>query len=166
MNNEVTIRLLTSVNDLHQVAQINALLQAAYRSTQEFAAASESVESTLKRLREGECLLASWEQSLVGCLILRTHAKPTAPAWYRNGDVASFGRFAVLPKYQNQGVGSKLLDFAERRAKELGMKELALDTSESSETLIHFYQLKGYRLVDHHQWNATPYRSVVLSKTL
>lgn len=177
MSSDVLIRILAlpedlpkDLNDLKPIAEINSLLRAAYQSSffaeQEFAAADEPIQSTLKRLREGECIVACIGESWVGCLILRTQSKASAPVWYQNSGVASFGRFAVHPNFQNQGIGSKLLTFAESRAKELGMSELALDTSERSVRLIEFYQKRGYQLVSHHQWKATSYRSVVLSKVL
>ena len=86
--------------------------------------------------------------------------------YYRRPGVANFGRLAVLPESQGRGYASRLLDFAEARARELGYEELALDTSENADRLIAIYSARGYRLVDHHQWPEKNYRSVILAKRL
>ena len=58
------------------------------------------------------------------------------------------------------------MDRLESRARELGFKELALDSSEHAKHLIRMYQARGYRLVGEHQGSITNYKSVLLSKSL
>jgi ribosomal protein S18 acetylase RimI-like enzyme len=172
------IRLLDPSSQLSEIAAVNELLGAAYLSSypsgyssgdnlvSEFAAAKESVESTARRIREGECFLAFQGDQLVGCVILRTKSKPGMPAWYQNPGVASFGRLAVRPDFRNQGIATALIRYIETKARQSGYSELALDTSEGSRELIGFYERLGYRKVSHHHWSRTPFRSVVLSKSL
>jgi GNAT superfamily N-acetyltransferase len=81
-------------------------------------------------------------------------------------DVADFGQFAVRPAYQRCGIGSRLMDIVEARARDKGIAELALNTSEHAEDLIAMYKRKGFRFVEHVQWDDVNYRSVVLAKTL
>ena len=49
-----------------------------------------------------------------------------------------------------------------------GFKEIALDTCEDAESLISYYEKRGYRFVEHVQWDPkiVNYRSVVMSKSL
>ena len=73
---------------------------------------------------------------------------------------------AVRPSHQGLGIGSTLLRLVEDRARARGVAELALDTSERALRVIELYQSKGYRFVEHVQWSATNYRSVIFAKRL
>jgi hypothetical protein len=61
-----------------------------------------------------------------------------------------------------------LLELVEIRARAKGAVAIALDTSESADDLIRWYQACGYSLVGHIQWDlaVVNYRSVILSKAL
>ncbi|MBM9616078.1 GNAT family N-acetyltransferase [Desulfobulbus rhabdoformis] len=59
--------------------------------------------------------------------------------------VCSIGRLAVLPEFQGQGIGSKLLRAAENEAKDTGKFELF--TGAKSEANIRLYQRHGYNVV-------------------
>lgn len=150
--------------DVNEILLVNELLKAAYPS--EFAASDEDIQATQRRVQEGQCYLGLLDGVLVACVILRTKSKPSAPAWYQRSGVASIGRLAVRPDLQKQGIASTLLKFVEQQAKQLGFSELALDTSENAEPLIRFYEKRGYRIVSYHQWSRTPFKSVVLSKSI
>jgi hypothetical protein len=52
------------------------------------------------------------------------------------------------------------------RARELGAREIALDTAEPATHLVSWYTRLGFRFVEHWQWSYTNYRSVVLSRAL
>ena len=52
---------------------------------------------------------------------------------------------AVSPEFQNQGVGSTLLAFAEQRLSELGCMKINLQILESNKTVEDFYTANGYR---------------------
>lgn len=53
-------------------------------------------------------------------------------------------RIAVFPTWQKKGVGRKLIEFAEKNAKESGYKSIRLDVASSSEHLIKLYESIGY----------------------
>jgi N-acetylglutamate synthase-like GNAT family acetyltransferase len=80
--------------------------------------------------------------------------------------VFKFAQFGVHPDDQGQGVGQHIMRLIEARARELGATELSSDTSEEAHQLIAMYTKLGYRQVDIVDWDATNYKSVVLSKTL
>lgn len=162
-----TIRLI-SPND--SIEQINVFLRTAYSSLaaagMKYAASHENVEATRKSIAKGECYLVLKNSEIIGCVTFRKPGAAIGPDWYAQPGVVTFGRFAVDPKYQGQGIGSKLLDFIEVVAKEFGAKEIAFDTSEKADHLIKMYEKRGYRFIEYHQWDITNYRSVVMSKTI
>lgn len=167
MNENYIIRLI-SPND--SIEKVNAVLRSAYSALAEagmkYAASHEDVEATRKNIAKGECFLLIKESEIIGCVNLRTPGAELGPDWYSQPGVVTFGRFAIDPKFQGQGFGSKLLDHIESRAKALGSKEIAFDTSEKADHLIKMYNKRGYRFIQHHQWDITNYRSVVMSKTI
>jgi GNAT superfamily N-acetyltransferase len=93
-------------------------------------------------------------------------AKRTARRFTNDPRWPGFGQFAVRPSHQGRGIGTTLLRLVEQRAAEQGVRQLALDTSEHAADLIAFYEVKGFRFVEHVQWSETNYRSVVLAKGL
>lgn len=172
--NDVKFRILNSSDS---IVEINALLKAAYKPLSEagmrYAASHEDVDATRKNIEDGECHLGIFEEKIVSCVVLRVPNqsekngwKSKGPNWYQSPRTTSFGRFAVLPSLQGEGLGSKMMDVIESRAKELGFTELALDTSEHARHLIEMYERRGYRFIEFHQWEITNYRSVVLSKSI
>ncbi len=174
IRDRVELRLLNASDSIEEV---NFLLKASYKALADegmtFAASHEDSEATRKRISEGECHIAILDGKIIACAILRGSAPVSPdkwmskrPAWYDQQNVASFGRFAVSPELQGQGIGALLMDRLEARALELGCTELALDTADRAVHLIHMYEKRGYRHVGTHQWSITNYQSVVLSKTL
>ena len=166
------IRLL---RESDSVEAINALLQASYRALADagmnFSAATETTEETRENIADGECYLGLLEDRTVATVVLRVATGLEKPRtfdvhWYNCAGVANFGRLAISPEYQRQGLASQLMDHIETRARHLGFTELALDTSENAKHLIELYARRGYRQVDHHQWPGKTYRSVIMSKQL
>jgi GNAT superfamily N-acetyltransferase len=162
-----TLRLLNSGDSM---ADLTALLHRAYRPLAaaglRFLAGHQDESTTRDRCSEGECWVAVQESTLIGTMTWRPGGAPTRCAWYERRDVAIFGQFAVAPELQGQGIGSRLLDLVERRAREQGVAEIACDTSEKADALLSYYGRRGYRVVGSVQWEETNYRSVVLSKPL
>lgn len=124
-----------------------------------YAASHEDVEATQRNIAKGECHLVIMKEE-----IIRSPGAELGPKWYLNPRIITFGRFAIYPKYQGQGIGLKFLDYIENREKELGASQLALDTSEKATHLIKMYEKRDYRFIQYYQWEETNYRSVVMSK--
>jgi ribosomal protein S18 acetylase RimI-like enzyme len=59
--------------------------------------------------------------------------------------IAEVKRMRVSPEHQGRGLGTKLLKFIEKKAEELGYKELILDTSDRQKAAIHIYKKHGYK---------------------
>lgn len=171
---EIEYRGLLPTDD---VGEITELLHAAYAKHAavglHFVASHQSVEVTRERLDEGETFVATSNGELVGIITLglgaataKSEQSTQREDYYRRPGVADFGQFAVSPAHQGLGIGSRLIEMVEERARELGMSELAPNTSEQAHDLIAMYEKKGYRIVGHVKWPEVNYRSVILSKTL
>ena len=153
-----------------RVNEITALLHQSYAPLaaqgMRYLASHQSSEKTVERLKEGESYLYMLDEKIVGTITLRPHQTNNPCEWYNKENIFSFGQFAVNPELQGHGIGSKMMDFIEARAAELGAIEIALDTSEHAHHLINMYKKRNYRFVQNVQWSVTNYLSVVMSKAL
>jgi GNAT superfamily N-acetyltransferase len=158
------------IHSSDSIEEINHILKSAYSSLaangMKYAASQEDVEATRRNIAKGECHLVISNSEIIGCVTIRRPGAELGPEWYAKPGIITFGRFAINPDYQGQGIGSKFLDYIENRARELSAKELALDTSEKATHLIQMYEKRAYRFIQYHQWEGINYRSVVMSKTL
>jgi ribosomal protein S18 acetylase RimI-like enzyme len=106
--------------------------------------------ASLTRDDDVRLLLAHSAQELVGCVLVRrgdAHAAPAtqglAPDRQR---VAHIGMFAVRPTLQSRGLGSALLEEAERLARaELGVMRAEMTVIEQRLDLLPWYERRGYR---------------------
>lgn len=133
-----------------------------------FVAAHQTVEYTRNYFKKGECyvLTSQANEKLIGTIFYYTSTWPDAPDVYRRDDTVLFGKFAVEPGLQNLGLGSKLMDFIEERARSNGKKAIVLDTSEKAGHLIDYYNKRGYEYIHQWQWPDVNYKSVVMRKYL
>jgi GNAT superfamily N-acetyltransferase len=164
----LTIRLLTASDD---VIALTGLLHRAYGALaargMRFLASYQSVEVTVKRIARGACAVAEIDGRVVGTVVFRPMGGGRGTPWYERPDVATVGQFAVEPGWEGRGIGGRLMDWAEGRARATGAAEVALDTAETAEELIRFYARRGYRFVEHVNWGeVVNYRSVVMSKRI
>jgi GNAT superfamily N-acetyltransferase len=126
----------------------------------------QSVEVTRLRARRGQCYVAVAGDRLVGTMTLEGPDHGSDCATYRRSTVASLHQFAVDPMVQGRGCGEEMLQFAQRRARELGYCTLALDTPSRATHLLTFYQSQGFRRVAEFRKADKPYWSTVLCKTV
>lgn len=154
----------------HNVPELTGLLHRAYAGLAaqglRYVASWQDDALTLKRAAGGQCFLLLRERRMVGTVVFRPAHLTSGCTWYDRPEVASFGQFAVEPDLQCHGLGGRLLELCEQRARETGAAELACDTAEPAEHLVRFYTRRGYRLVETARWEVTNYRSVILSKAL
>ncbi len=52
-----------------------------------------------------------------------------------------------MPGHQNSGYGKQMMDFAERRAEELGLRKVTLVTNTKNTRAIGFYESIGYKII-------------------
>lgn len=132
-----------------------------------YKAVNQPVSVTRERAESGECFVAELDGLLVGTVTLYPSGLADAPSdWYRRTDVAILSQFAVDPSLQAQGIGRRMIDALEGRARAVGAVELALDTAEPATHLVEWYTRLGFRFIEYAQWGHTNYRTVILSKTL
>lgn len=175
------------------VVELTGLLHRAYAKQTAMGlhalASHQAPEVTRKRISKGECFVAVMpaEAARAAGLVVPADAAPdsdrvvgtimfqepswggapeSGPRWFHRPDVANFSMFAVEPRLQGRGVGVLLLDHVEKRARELGMRELALSTAEPDTKLVQFYRNRGFRDVERHDWGVTNYLSLIMSKSL
>jgi GNAT superfamily N-acetyltransferase len=134
------------------VDEVVALVQSAYRGK-----ASRAGWTTEADLLDGQrtdpdevrsviphLLLAHDDGELMGCCVLETR-----------DDHGYFGMFAVRPRLQSRGVGSRLLEAAENRAREAGLTRVEMTVLAIRSELIAFYLRRGY--VDTGEHKPFPY---------
>ena len=127
---------------------------------------NQSIETTARRVRLGECFVAVRDGCLIATVTLHKPQRRADCSWYRQPDIASLHQFAVDPRFQGTGCGKALILAATRWARERNYVELALDTPALASHLIQFYVAQGFRLVEQVQMPGKLYRSAVLSKTI
>ena len=152
------------------IAAITQLLHAAYARLGEmgfnYTAVDQTEDVTRQRIARGACLVAVEQGALVGTITFYAPGRSAGCPCYERPGTAVIGQFGVLPGKQGSGVGNRLLHESEQHAKASKAAELALDTSEGADHLIAWYERKGFRLVEHAQWEGKTYRSVIMSKSL
>jgi len=166
---EVKIRLLLP-ND--SMSEMTTLLHQSYRRLAEmglkFMATHQGEEITLDRATKNAlCLVAIANESIIGTIAVNYPGWTKGTPFYEQMHVSHFGQFAVLPAFQNCGLGSLLLDTIEQIAfLTFGATELALDTSEHAHHLIEYYTKRNYRFIENSQWDVTNYKSKIFSKSI
>ncbi len=153
------------------VPEITSLLHRAYAPLAaaglHFVAAAQSEKTTRDRMAKGEPLVGVLEGRIVATATWYAPGRTGGGTpWYERVDVAKFGQFAVEPSLQGGGHGRALERYIAASAAALGARELALDTSEKAAGLIAMYSAWGYRFIEHCQWRAVNYRSMVMSRAL
>lgn len=152
------------------VPELTEMLHEAYKPLADrgfrYSATHQPPETTLKRLKYFESFLAYWNGQLVGTIALMKWKSDSPCEYYRKEGIYHFGQFAVRPKFQGLGIATRLLLVIEERVKQLGGKELALDTAEAAVELIEMYQRHGFRAVSTTKWESTNYLSIIMTKEI
>ncbi len=81
----------------------------------------------------GEASIAVRAGQIIGMIVLVPHS-----------DYLLLENVAVLPAEQGRGVGSRLLEFAEAHARELGLPAIRLYTNEAMTENLAYYLRRGY----------------------
>ncbi|MCI0448559.1 MAG: GNAT family N-acetyltransferase [Chlorobi bacterium] len=167
-NKEFEIRKFDKKKD--SVSELTELLHRSYKRLADmglrFVATHQNEEYTEKYMENGECFILTCGDKMIGTIFYYTRNWDDIPEVMKRDDAVLFGKFAVLPEYQNIGLGTKLMDFIESHAVENGKNEIVLDTSDKAQHLIDYYSKRGYKFVQYWQWPDVNYRSVVMIKKL
>ena len=132
----------------------------AYRENRElgFPAKAESVAQSevATWIRENHVFVARVDDAVVGGVRL----EETAP------DRLKLSRLAVHGRWKGVGIGSRLLDRAERAARDLGYQELWLTTPEDHPYLPALYRRRGYEQTGPYPLEYREYDEIVMEKRL
>ena len=161
------LRLLEPTDSL---CDLTELIHGAYKELGDqgwnMTGVDQGVDVTRERIEEAECWVAIDTTRIVGTILVRPpNGTGNCPEFSKAG-VAVINQLAVEPSLQGTGVGQSLIAQAERRAKEMGATEIALDTPEPAEFLVTWYQNQGYKVMGAVQWPGKSYRSAILAKSL
>ncbi len=150
--------------------ELTELLHCAYKALADmglrYLATHQDAATTRERIEQGVCFVAVMSDRVVGTITYYDSSATKGSPFLDRPGVGHLGQMAVEPSIQRQGVGTVLFKYAERYAAADGTLELALDTADSAQHLISWYERLGYSFVEHVQWRVTNYRSVVLGKRL
>lgn len=152
------------------MTELTALVRAAYQPLADMGfrywGTWQDEDDTRQRSSEGHCLAVENEGRLIGTVTIKESKDSGDPEWYLKDGVWIVTQFAVLPSFQSQGIGSRLMEAAERYVFDQEGVECALDTAEGATHLIDYYAKRGYRKVGTVDWGGTNYVSVVMSKRI
>ena len=149
-NSQTAIRLLapTDGNNAGLVADLVGLINSVYQRTEDGLWREGTIRTTIAELAQfiaaGDIVVARRHGQLAGSV--RVH--DLTPG------VTEFGMLVAAPEYRGTGVGRALVDFAEQRALERGMRAMQLELlvprtwrHPSKEFLSAWYCRRGYRVI-------------------
>lgn len=84
--------------------------------------------------------------------------------FYPREDHVHIENVAVLPKFQGNGYGTKLIEFAEHEAKNLGFGKVELYTNEKMTENIAYYPALGYDEIG--RWQEDSFNRIFFRKNL
>lgn len=99
----------------------------------------QSLSSALDK-KEKRLIVALHRTKLMGCIFCGQDRVKPDEALY-------FGRLAVHPRYQNNGIATQLVDEVERIAKAEGFKEVTCAVRIALRKNIDFFEKLGYAIV-------------------
>ncbi len=99
---------------------------------------TETVYTLRDKLASQTLLVAEVDGRVVGCVFLM-------PFKQQEGDLY-FGRLAVLPMYQKQGIARRLVEHVERYGREHGFQRVRLGVRIALSENVHTFQRLGYEI--------------------
>lgn len=152
-------------------AELTRLVRGAYADLAamglRFVATDQDEATTRARVGAGRCFVAAApEGTLLGTITLLPPGATHGAAFLERPDVACLAQLAVAPRARGRGLARRLIDRAERAAREAGHAIVGMDTSIDAAHLLRFYESLGYLRVEEVQWPGVNYRSAVLAKRL
>lgn len=145
---------------VEDATSLAVVYRSAYRENRElgFPASAGSVTSPTVAdwIRESRLSVATIDGDIVGGVRLELEAT----------DRAKLSRFGVDESHKGGGIGSELLDHAEKQASDRGYTTIWLTTPEDHPYLPAFYRRRGYEKTGEYPLEAREYDEIVMEKQL
>ena len=140
---------LAQKSDLDRVLQITRLCAREMESRKVFQWNEHypDRQSFVNDINNSELYVYCIQDIVVGCVSICAYMDEvySKVSWKTNGKNSVYiHRLAVDPKHQKQGIGSKLMDFAENESKLSGVESIRLDTFSQNIVNQNFYEKRGY----------------------
>ncbi len=126
------------------------VLQAAFGAYKDLDPPSGVTRETIEALREKLAQETLWvaeedgeSEAALGGIIACVFAKPHQ----QYTDALYFGRLAVLPAYQRQGIARRLIGVVEQQAREQGFHRVVLGVRTALPENVRYYQSLGYDII-------------------
>jgi GNAT superfamily N-acetyltransferase len=136
----VSVREIRLIHNCDSISELTLLIRSAYKALADmglnYTGSYQDEVITLDRIKGNECFVMLDGGALVGTITLYRYCEYHER--FSHSDVAMCGQFAVKPELQRQGLGSQLMDVVERRAAEVGARELALTLLRTPSTWFAF----------------------------
>lgn len=98
----------------------------------------------LKMIKNKEIFIAKIDEIIVGYVIISSKEKSIKGLKYRKElNIEAIG---VDENYRNQGIGTNLLEFIKKYAKENNYTDLRLTVNEENKRAIHLYEKMGFKV--------------------
>jgi GrpB-like predicted nucleotidyltransferase (UPF0157 family)/GNAT superfamily N-acetyltransferase len=131
-----------------------------------FVATHQTDGVTHDRIVRGQTFLGTQDDALISIISVYGPRHDRSVATYRDPHTAYFGHFTVDPSLRRSGVGSLMVEHAERYARSIGFDYMALDTAEPATDLLAYYAKRGYEIVERVKWDEVNYPSMIMRKEL
>ncbi len=155
------MKVRTATDD--DVPALTRLINAAYRvlgdMSLNFTGVTQDEATTRERMKSCDVFVIEDDGRLIGTVKARVRAAGGL-------QYLELTQLAVDPVRQRGGIGSQLVDLVERRAQELGIERVRLDTAIPARDLVQWYERRGYVEIGQIQRGGKNYRSVILEKRL
>ena len=99
----------------------------------------------LKKQHRGVCLYSAAiiEGKITAIQLIRWNG-PTLPQHRTLSTYPEIGSLFVLPEFRRRGIGSRLLEYSERRIAIKGHPGACLAIKDSNDTSVHMHHVRGY----------------------
>lgn len=140
---------LAQKSDLDRVLQITRLCAREMESRKVFQWNEHYPDrkSFVNDINNSELYVYCIQDMVIGCVSICAFMDEvySKVSWKTDGKNSVYiHRLAVDPKHQKQGIGSKLMDFAENESKLSGVESIRLDTFSQNIVNQNFYEKRGY----------------------
>lgn len=144
---------LAQKSDLDRVLQITRLCAREMESRKVFQWNEHypDRQSFVNDINNSELYVYCIQDMVIGCVSICAFMDEvySKVSWKTDGKNSVYiHRLAVDPKHQKQGIGSKLMDFAENESKLRGFESIRLDTFSQNIVNQNFYEKRGYVKLD------------------